>query len=111
MTWAWLAPWFPTAEKNPDSWLMLLSSLSVKLFPLTTVEMLLVRLLCRLLLLDLEDVVGCETTRLTLVGLDPPLAELGPEVTRRERVRASKSQQTNLTSQGQKKDCRLGGGN
>ena len=90
MTWAWLSPWFPTAEKNPDSWLMLLSSLSVKLFPLTTVEMLLVRLLWRLLLLDLEEFVGCETTRLTLVGLEPPLAELGPE----ERVR-----KTNLSKQ------------
>ena len=80
MTWAWVSPWVPAAEKNPDSWLMLLSSLSVKLFPLTTVEMLLVRLLWRLLLLDFEDVVGCDTTLLTLVGLDPPLAELLPEV-------------------------------
>ena len=50
--------WFPTAEKKPDSWLMLLSSLSVKLFPLTTVETLLVRLLWRPLVLDCEDVVG-----------------------------------------------------
>ena len=77
----WLRPcWFPTAEKNPDSWLVLLTSLSAKLFPLTTVEMLLVRLRWRLLLLDLEEVVGCDTTRLTLVGLDPPLAELVPEL-------------------------------
>ena len=39
--------------------------------------MLLVTLLWRLLLLDLEEV-GFDTTRLTLVGLDPPLEELAP---------------------------------
>ena len=59
---------------------MLLTSLSVKLllFPSKrTEEMLLVTLLWRLLLLDLDEV-GLETTRLTFVGLEPPLVELAP---------------------------------